>query len=390
MSEQHVCRMDARSRRRPGDRAGIGAVGRATCTAAVLLAACVLGAPAMSADATDEKDEKTLPKVTLVEKKKERRVDVLVDGQPFTSYIWPDTLKKPTLHPIHTASGIVVTRGFPPGKGERADHPHHVGLWFNYGDVNGYDFWNNSTAVTGARAEKMGTVRHRDITRKKNGNGKAELGVTTQWVVGPKDMVLLEEDTLFTFHAPEPGVRMIDRHTLLRPVGRDVFLKDNKEGLLGLRVRRELEDPNEKSGEFMDASGVVTKMENMDATGVTGVYTSSEGKKGAEVWGTRGRWTMLSGTVEGKPVTIAILDHPGNPGFPTFWHARGYGLFAANPLGQAAFTEGKQQLNFVIPAYQSQLFRYRVLLLDRTPTPEEMERYYAAWAGSAAQSSARR
>jgi hypothetical protein len=92
--------------------------------------------------------------------------------------------------------------------------------------------------------------------------------------------------------------------------------------------------------------------------------------------------------VDGKPVTIAMLDHRGNPGHPTFWHARGYGLFAANTLGQGAFTDGKEQLNFVLPAKQSQFFRYRVIIFDSTPTPEDIEREYAAWTG--ASGSARR
>ena len=99
------------------------------------------------------------------------------------------------------------------------------------------------------------------------------------------------------------------------------------------RVRRALEDPNEKGGEFVDAAGKVTKTAALDSTGVTGVYTSSEGLSGSKVWGTRGKWTTLGGTVDGRPVTIAILDHPGNPGFPTYWHARAYGLFAFDCIG---------------------------------------------------------
>ncbi len=346
------------------------------CAAAGFVAAG-LASPAAQQDASARP-----PKVTLVEKKADKRVDVLVDGKPFTSYIWPDTLKKPALHPIVTAEGVTITRSFPPEAGERADHPHHVGLWFNYGDVNGYDFWNNSTAVTGERAKKMGTILHRDITRKENGNGRAELGVKALWVTAADNRPLLEEETRFAFHA-RPGLRIIDRETLLRPAGGNVAMKDNKEGLLGLRVRRALEDPAEKSGEFVDAAGGTVKTKDADTSKVTGVYTSSEGKKGGAVWGTRGAWTMLSGTIEGKPVTVAILDHPGNPGHPTYWHARGYGLFAANNLGQAAFSEGKETLNFSIPASQSQLFRYRVLFFDSTPTPQDIERHYSEWTGTA-------
>src|SRR4051812_30415616 len=74
-----------------------------------------------------------------------KRVDIAIDGKPFTSYIWPEHVKKPVLDPIRSAGGTIVTRGWPlaPRAGERVDHPHHVGLWFNYESVNGLDFWNN-------------------------------------------------------------------------------------------------------------------------------------------------------------------------------------------------------------------------------------------------------
>ena len=115
-----------------------------------LAAALVLtGAAAASVAIVSADDKRPVagaepPRVTLSHPGSQPRIDVLVDGKPFTSYIWPGTLKKPTLYPIVSGNGVVLTRGFPPAAGERADHPHHVGLWFNYGDVNGYDFWNHS------------------------------------------------------------------------------------------------------------------------------------------------------------------------------------------------------------------------------------------------------
>jgi hypothetical protein len=178
---------------------------------------------------------------------------------------------------------------------------------------------------------------------------------------------------------------MIDRTAVLTAAdgAGDISMKDNKEGMLGLRVIRALEDPAEKSGEFRDETGAVKRMRDMDTTGVTGKYLSSEGKVGGEVWGTRGTWTKLSGTLDGKPLTVAILDHPKNPGHPTYWHARGYGLYAANPLGQKEFSKGQETLDFSIPAGQRATFSYRVLLLDADPTAEQMETYYKEWtAGS--------
>ena len=346
-----------------------------------LIAAATIGAGAVASTA-DKRPAPGAepPRVTLSHPGSQPRIDVLVDGKPFTSYIWPGTLKKPTLYPIYTGDGVVVTRGFPPAPGERVDHPHHVGLWFNYGDVNGYDFWNHSSAIVDpARLEKMGRIVHTDVTRMDDGRGHAELGVRTRWVTAQNGTPLVDEETTFIFRATADGLRIIDRATYLRAAGQDVVFNDNKEGLLGLRVRRALEDPAEKGGEFVDAAGKVTKTEALDSTGVTGVYTSSEGKSGGKVWGTRGKWTMLGGTVDGHPVTIAILDHPGNPGFPTYWHARGYGLFAANPLGQAVFSDGKEKLNFTLKRGQNQLFRYRVLIADRAVTPDEMEKQYQTW-----------
>ena len=100
--------------------------------------------------------------VQVVADEPHRRVDITIDGKPFTSYIWPTSLKKPVLYPLITEDGTTVTRGYPlePRPDERVDHPHHAGLWFNYGNVNGFDFWNNSDAIKPEVRSKMGTVLH--------------------------------------------------------------------------------------------------------------------------------------------------------------------------------------------------------------------------------------
>ena len=112
--------------------------------------------------------------------------------------------------------------------------------------------------------------------------------------------------------------------------------------MLGLRVARALEQPADKPEVFSDATGKPTAVPVLDNTGVTGLFTSSEGLKGDAVWGTRARWMALSGHVGDEGVVLLLLDHPKNPGYPTHWHARGYGLFAANPFGPKAFSNGKE------------------------------------------------
>jgi hypothetical protein len=316
------------------------------------------------------------PRVDVVPHEGLRRVDVLVDGKPFTSYIYPTSLKKPTLYPVRSASGVVVTRGWPlePRPGERVDHPHQVGLWFDHGDVNGLDFWNNSDAIPTARAAKMGTIVHRAVRRAESGSGAGALEVTAEWV-DHSGTPLLREDTRFLFRAAD-GLRTIDRITTLTALGQPVTFVDNKEGLIGMRVARALEQPSTAPEVFTDATGHATTVPVLNNDGVTGHYRSSEGLEGDAVWGTRGRWTMLSGLVAGEPVTLAILDHPKNPGFPTYWHARGYGLFAANPLGQKAFTNGTEALNFRLGPQEAATFRYRILILSGSATPEQIETYY--------------
>ena len=314
--------------------------------------------------------------VQVLKNEASKRVDVVIDGQPFTSYIWSDKLKVPVLYPIRTDKGTLITRGFPlePRSGERVDHPHHIGLWFNYGSVNGVDFWNNSVALPAEQQLKMGKVVHTRVVRASSGKNEGELTVELQWMM-PDGQPIIIENTTFVFHSAA-NYRSIDRITKLTALDKRVVFQDNKEGLIGLRVRRELEQPSTEPLVFTDSSGRPTEVTVLDNTGVTGVYRSSEGKTGDAVWGTRARWTMLSGSVNQEPIALVFLDHPANVGFPTYWHARGYGLFAANPLGQEVFSNGAQKLNFALEPKQSTTFRHRLLILTGPASPETVETEY--------------
>ena len=340
------------------------------------LAVIVLAASAMFLSSVLGKQVATGSRISVNPNEAASRVDIAIDGQPFTAYIWPARLAKPVLYPLRTAKGTLVTRGFPlePRAGERVDHPHHVGLWFNYGNVNDFDFWNNSEAIKPEDAPKMGNVRHRAIVAAKSGAGQGELEIEADWITG-KQQHILKEHTRFVFRNG-PNFRSIDRITTLQALSEKVVFHDDKEGVLGMRVTRALEAPSDRAEVFTDASGRPTTVTKMDNTGVNGVYLTSEGKKGDAAWGTRGRWCNLSGRIGEEPVTITILDHPSNPGFPTYWHARGYGLFAANPLGQKIFSNGKEELNFSLTPHQSVTFRYRVLISSEILTPDATEAAY--------------
>jgi Methane oxygenase PmoA len=345
---------------------GVGAA----CGIAVLFAAALAA------------KQNTAERIKVTPNEAQRRVDITVEGQPFTSYIWPERIAKPVLYPLRSARGTFVTRGFPlePRPGERVDHPHHVGLWLNYENVNGIDFWNNSEAIPANEAPKMGTIRHRSIVSSKSGGEQGELEIEADWLTHD-NKTLLKERTRFVFRGGQ-NFRSVDRITTLQALDQKVVFADAKDGMLGLRVARALEIPSDKPEVFTDASGRPTTVPKMDNTGVNGTYLTSEGKKGDGAWGTRGRWCNMSGRLGDEPVTISILDHPSNPGFPTYWHARGYGLFAANPLGQKIFSNGKEELNFTLSPNQSVTFRYRILISSEIATAQKTEAAYKDFAAA--------
>lgn len=303
----------------------------------------------------------------------DKKVDVLVGGELFTSYIYPNTIKKPVLWPVISPEGNVLTRSYPMEnkEGDRTDHPHHVGIWFNYGDVNGLDFWNNSDAIPEEERSKFGTIYHQSIDKVKGGNGKASFQTESLWKA-PDNTSLLKEETTFSFKAME-GVRIIDRKTKLTALVDEVDFTDNKEGMYAIRVARELELPSDKPTELMDSHGVVTRVEKMDNTYVKGDYRSSEGIEGGDVWGTRATWMKLGSEINGEDVSLVIVDHPKNVGYPTYWHARDYGLFAANPLGQKVFSEGKEELNFSLQKGKSVTFNYRMIIASSDLSDEEIK-----------------
>lgn len=300
-------------------------------------------------------------KVTFLKNDQQQKVDVLIDGQSFTSLLYPDNLEKPILYPLKTASGITLTRGFPLNNAgnERTDHPHHVGLWFNYESVNGLDFWNNSYKIPAAKKANYGWIRNVKVTTIKDGSKSGTLAYAANWEKQDKT-VLLKEQTSFVFSGTEDR-RTIDRSTTLTAQKDTVYFKDIKDGMLGIRVTNELELPSDKEVSYTDNNGIVTKVLSAK-NGANGNYLTSAGKKGNDAWGTRANWCLLYGKKGGQSVSIAIIDHPKNPGYPTYWHARDYGLFAANPLGQAIFSNGKEHMNLTLKPGESVTFKYRIVI----------------------------
>jgi len=329
-----------------------------------ILLVTVIFANSCASNAQKNAQSSKNPSIKFVSHEADKKVDVLVDGKLFTSYWWPDTVYKPILYPVHTAAGTPVTRGFPikPREGERRDHIHQVGNWLNYGNVNGYDFWGNGSE--GKRNIKGGQIVHSGIKAMRGGVGEGTLITNASWI-DPAGKELLAETTEFHFIA-KGSTRIIDRITTLKATGGAVTMKDTKEGSFGIRVARELELPSKADVTLTDANGHPTTVKKLANEGVTGNYKSSEGINGEAIWGTRAKWMNLYGNIGNEKISLVIADHPKNLSYPTYWHARGYGLFAANPFGVKDFTEGKKELNHIIPAGETLKLRYRIILSSGT------------------------
>jgi hypothetical protein len=298
-------------------------------------------------------------KVEFKNKEQDKKVEVFVDGKFFTAYIYPDNMEKQTLYPIVSASGKTITRGYPmnPRPFERTDHPHHVGLWFNFGDVNGLDFWNNSFAIKAADKPKYGTVKFKKVVSENPKKG--ELVTNSEWV-DINNKVLLNEETTYLFSG-SGNLRIIEHISKLTAV-QPVTFNENKEGLIGLRLDRAFEEPATKPEKFLDANGIETEVPVLNNQGVNGVYRNAEGVSGGAVWGKRSPWVALRADKEGEVITIVILDNPANPNYPAWSHARGYGLFATNNLGGRNFDKNAAAVKLELKPGQSVVFKHKIVI----------------------------
>jgi len=295
------------------------------------------------------------------------QVAVDIDGKPYTTYFYGPEVPKPYLYPLLAPSGVQVTRNFPMAKvdGESTDHPHHRSVWFAHSKVNGYDYWNNEFTYT---QPNLGHIFVTKIDKITSGAKSGEIDNTANWQQ-PDGKVVLVENRKMIFYAGGPN-RVIDFDFTLTAQDTVTFA-DEKDGVFGIRLASELEEPN--------APG--TKSQPTVPTR-TGVMTCADGKTTEKnCWGTRADWMDYSGTVSGQKVGVAIFDNPENPRHPTYWHARGYGLFAVNIFGRNAFTNKKEpDGSMTLKPGEKIRFRYRVVIHPGTLADAHMDDLYKAYA----------
>jgi Methane oxygenase PmoA len=300
------------------------------------------------------------------------QIAVEINGKPFTVlYISGNGLNRPYLHPLRTASGKIVNRSFPAGQlpGETTDHPHHAGLFYGHGNVNGYNYWAIENVPT-KPDPTMGRIVLKDVVSVKSGNDAGVVDVVFNWLK-PDGKPLLTESRTMTFHA-NPTLRIIDFDFDLAALDEPVVFRDTKEGTFAMRMATALEEP--------PANG---KPNQPARTGK--LLNAQGGEREANVWGKRSEWVDYSGELDGEHVGVVMMDHPDNPRHPTYWHSRGYGLHAINPFGVSDFLNDKSQNgSLTIEPGRHVRFRYRVVVHSAASRAElaDLYRQYAGTKGS--------
>jgi hypothetical protein len=280
------------------------------------------------------------------------RLLVEIDGKPYTNYYLAPGGNKPYVWPLSTASGAVVTRHFPMEDfaGEVKDHPHHRGMFFSHGDINGINFW--ATEAPAATAQKgqakaqskgqprleRGEMRLKKVLEMKGGGKSGTIKAVFEGLDASGKAVMTETRTI-TFYK-DPVLRTVDFEIVIQPLEKLTF-RDTKEGTFGIRLATSMQE-DKGSGRMTNAEG---------------------GRTEKNVWGKRSAWVDYCGPVDGQTVGVAIFDNPANPRHPTYWHSRAYGLHAANIFGVHDFTgDAKQDGSMTIEPGQPLRFRYRVVI----------------------------
>lgn len=316
------------------------------------------------------------PKVEFV--KADSRIDVVIAGKPFTSYLYGRDLTKPVLVPVRTPSGIEVSRRYPlvETQGGSMDHAHHEGIFFAVDQVNGINFWRNAAVPP--------QIRHMEVKEMAGGAGSGNLSTIAHWM-DDREQILLEEERSMVFTAGEyKDEYAIDFSIDLRATRTDVLFEDIEEGMFAIRVADCL---REGDAESSVRPGRPLPKESIAGTGR---YFSSNGDETAKnVWGKRARWVALQGVRKDKVVGIAILNHPASINYPTYWHVRDYGLFSANPLGQGDFQRQRPRQyrkNKVMPLRlklerdETAHFRFLVIVYEGIRTAEQIEERFRQFA----------
>ena len=297
----------------------------------------------------------------------EEKITVLVDGELYTAFHLKG-ITKPYCWPVIGPTGVGMTRDFPMKKGtpnESTDHPHHQAIYFVHGVVNGIDFWNSKGTNPGDPKIEVTEVVRAEVRE----GGVAVVETKSDWTDNGKKICSDTTEVLFSVDGKN---RYIDYKVTIHASEGKVTLGDTKEGTMAVRMNR-----------FLHLESQVTAKGKGKGRGpdARGRVVNSEGIEGKGVWGKRAKWVDYRAEIEGEVAGVTMFDHPDNLRHPTTWHARDYGLVAANPFGIHYFEKKQKGAgDYEIANGESLALHYRIVFHSGDPKPAELDAQWKKWA----------
>jgi len=278
--------------------------------------------------------------------KSRSKIEIAIGARPFATYhftrklAWGAPLHRPCFFPVFAPGQVQIMRPYPlvrhAPEGTSTDHPHHTGLYVAHGQVSNIDNWS-----VGRRA---GRQIHRRFELAAGGPVMGIFREVLDWTASDRTPVLAETRTVRVYRLGG-GLRMMDLEVHFQAKYGKVTFGDTKEG--GLCATRMRDEMRADQG---------------------GRLVNCEGRSGTHAWGKRATFICCCGRLDGKEVGYAIFDTPGNLRYPTYWHARTYGLVTANPFGIRHFDrKSGRNGTWVLADGKERTFRYRVCFFCGTP-----------------------
>jgi hypothetical protein len=289
----------------------------------------------------------------------DKKLRVEINGKLFTEYNFQD-VPRPFFYPVIGPTGVPISRHWPMkdvNPDEARDHVHHKSLWYTHGEVNGQDFWGEGS--------RSGKIVHDKFLEISSGSKVGVISSKNKWVAKSGEIVCTDTRT-HRFYSRDDGQIMDFEIVIHASEGKKVVMGDTKEGSMAIRLAPTMRERGDVAqGHIVNSEG----------------HRGEKGEKGA--WGKRAKWCDCYGPVNGKVVGVAIFDHPENPKHPTWWHVRGYGLFAANPFGVHDFEKKEKGVGEIeIPAGESLTFKYRFYFHKGDAEQGKVARHYREYAAT--------